>query len=340
MQFHDYHTHFQVMRHRDRNNPAVSKGASVFYDGYLRDLNRIYNRGGKEMAGFDPFTPLLMQLQRDWHEAERPYYNLWPSIIPALSKLRLDADSSFFRLPLDQLLLRFPVADNPLTWQDPQGKTWGVRVVLAQNIGMHTDADGTAVKFYKTQGDFVHAVGEKRGMAFWIDIGEAVDVDPLRPNDPAGQVHSLLYKHVICEPGKTIEWSFENMTNHWSSDMGVAYPDSLVKDVARLVCTLCLMSEDKALVEPIVLKADEEKWESTGDMTLVDKAKRRGNYGFNVGRDIEVAPHVRSASPAALYWTGVGRKVPKIRFRRGSVVHRKRMAQVPTGFLDKEKGND
>ena len=74
-------------------------------------------------------------------------------------------------------------------------------------------------------------------------------------------------------------------------------------------------------------------------MRLVEKAIRRGNYGFNVGRSIEVSPHVRSSSPAALYWTGQGRKIPKIRFRRGTVVHRKRLASVPTGFLDLEKGD-
>jgi hypothetical protein len=117
----------------------------------------------------------------------------------------------------------------------------------------------------------------------------------------------------------------------------VQYPDHIVRDVARIVCTLCLMAEDKEIVEPIVLKADEDKFDRTGDLALVAKAIRRGNYGFNVGRSIEVVPHVRSACPAALYWTGEGRKIPKIRFRRGTVVHRKRLAQVPTGFLDKEK---
>jgi len=337
MQFHDYHTHYQVMRHRDRNNPMVGKGPESFYQDYMRHLQSIYAHGGAEMAGFDPFTPLLMQLQGDWHAAGRPYYNLWPSIIPALSKLRLDADSSFFRLPLDQLLLRFPMDNNPLVWQDSLGQQWGVRAVLAQNIQMHTRRGPTNVKFYDAHPDIT---GNKRGMAFWIDIGEAVEDDPAKPHDPAGQIHSLLYKHVICEQDRTIEWSFDGMQNHWSSDMGVTYPDSIVRDIARLVCTLCLMAEDTSLVEPIVLKSDEDKYEATGDASLVAKAKRRGNYGFNVGRDIEVAPHVRSASPAALYWTGVGRRVPRIRFRRGTVVHRKRLAQVPTGFLDKDKGNE
>lgn len=337
MQFHDYHSHYNVMRHRDRNDPAVARGPEYFYDQYLAMLRQTFAVGGKAIAEFDPFTPMLMQLQRDWHEAGRPYFNLWPSIIPALSKLKMDADSSFFKLPLDQLLIRFPVANNPLSWEGEDGSKWSVRVVMAENVNLHDSGTReNKVLFYR--GD--PPANSKRGIAYWIDVGEVVDADPRKPDDVAGQVHSLLYKHVVCEEGRTIEWSFDNIPAHGSASMGVQYPDWIVRDVARLVCTLCLMAEDKDLVEPIVLKSDEDKFDRTGDMALVEKAKRRGNYGFNVGRDIEVTPHVRAASPAALYWVGKGRKIPKIRFRRGTVVHRKRLASVPTGYLDEEKGDE
>lgn len=337
MQFHDYQSHYNVMRHRDRNHPAVAGGAEAFYDDYLAMLNSAVDMGGKAIVEFDPFTPMLMQLQREWHLAGRPYYNLWPSIIPALSKLKMDADSSFFKLPLEQLLIRFPVNHNPLSWQDEHGATHSVRAVMAENVSLH-DAGlrQNKVLFYRGQ----PPANAKRGIAFWIDAGEVVDFDPKRPDDVAGQVHSLLYKHVVCEEGRSIEWSFDNIPVHSSASLGLQYPDWVVRDVARLVCTLCLMAEDKELVEPIVLKADEDKFDRTGDLTLVEKAKRRGNYGFNVGRDIEVTPHVRAASPAALYWVGKGRKIPKIRFRRGTVVHRKRLASVPTGYLDEEKGDE
>lgn len=337
MQFHDYHTHYNVMRHRERDNPVLANGPDAFYEQYLRRLRATYQHGGDIMYEFDPFTPMLMQLQRDWHAAGRPYFTLWPSIIPALSKLKMDADCSFFRLPLEELLIRFPVTNNPLCWSDKDGKEWGVRAVLAQNVRLHVNQDGKN-KIVWTHRE--EPLVSKRGIAYWIDIGEVVDCDPRKPDDVAGQIHSLMYKHLVCEEDKTIEWSFGNMPPHMSAGLGVDYPESIVRDVARLVCTLCLMAEDKELVEPIVLKADEEKFDRTGDMSLVDKAKRRGNYGFNVGRDIEVSPHVRAASPAALYWVGKGRKIPKIRFRRGTVVHRKKLAQVPTGFLDKEMERD
>jgi hypothetical protein len=93
------------------------------------------------------------------------------------------------------------------------------------------------------------------------------------------------------------------------------------------------MASDPEIVEPEVLSSDEERYSKTRDSALVDKAHRRGKVGWNVGKDIEVVPHYRRACPAALYWTGEGRRFPKVRFRRGSVIHRKRLASVPTGFL-------
>jgi hypothetical protein len=336
MQFHDYQTHFQIYKHRSPRDPIVKQGAETFYQQFLKALElRSQQVFGSDLRSHDPFSPLLMQTEQDWHAAQRPYYNLWPSIIPALTGLRLDADASHFKLPLDHLLIRFPVRNNPLSWTDSNGLEHSVRIVMAENVNLHTSEGqpGRPRLVFHKDGQETPV---KRGIAFWIDGGETVDVDPQKPHDAAGQVNSLMYKHLVCDEGKSIEWSFDHIPAHPSSDLGLHYPDQIVRDVARIVCTLCLMAEDKELVEPIVLKADEEKWDKSHDSALVEKAKRRGNFGFNVGRDIEVAPHVRAACPAALYWTGKGRKIPRIRFRRGSVVHRKRLASVPTGFFDKE----
>ena len=67
----------------------------------------------------------------------------------------------------------------------------------------------------------------------------------------------------------------------------------------------------------------------------IEKAKRRGKFGWSVGKDLQISPHIRAACPAALYWTGKGRKTPKIRFRKGCVVHKKKLQNIPTGYVDK-----
>jgi hypothetical protein len=76
---------------------------------------------------------------------------------------------------------------------------------------------------------------------------------------------------------------------------------------------------------------DEHKLNDATLSKLVEKAKRRGKFGFSLGKNIEVVPHIRRPHPA-LVWTGVGRSIPKIIMRAGSVVHRDKISQIPTGY--------
>ena len=60
----------------------------------------------------------------------------------------------------------------------------------------------------------------------------------------------------------------------------------------------------------------DRKYEDSGDRKYVDRARRRGKLGWNVGARIEVMPHYRRPHPA-LVWTGPGRAVPRIVMRKG-----------------------
>ena len=64
-----------------------------------------------------------MHNERDWEKARRPYYNVWPSIIPMLTRLNLDIDSDLIQLPLPALCIRFPkdAAKNPLKFDCRRG---------------------------------------------------------------------------------------------------------------------------------------------------------------------------------------------------------------------------
>ena len=334
MQFWDFFTHYQWAKAQPELRREVkAMNTEAFYEWYFRQMNaRAMATAGRRLEELDPFTPALLTLEREWTGAGRPYYNLWPSLLPALSRLKMEADASLFKLPLDQLLLRFPKAENPLEWEHG-GHTWAVRTVLCENTRLVRDArPGVASLLLRDGEDAPETV---RGLTFWIDAGEDLDGRPVPPEAP-NSVRRLMYKHLVCQEGHSIEWSFEHIPPHMSTDIGLVYPTWVLHAVARIVCTLCLMADDPHVVEPVVLKDDEARYDQNPDPALVEKARRRGNYGWNVGRSIEVMPHVRAASPAALYWTGEGRKVPKIRFRRGSIVHRKKFASMPTGFLDEE----
>lgn len=109
-------------------------------------------------------------------------------------------------------------------------------------------------------------------------------------------------------------------------------PIAMRNNVLRIIAVCSLLENDPDVIQPDVLNDDLEKFKQTLDPKYVEKAKRRGKFGWVIGRDIEVSPHIRAASPFALYWTGKGRTIPIIRHRKGCIVHRELVEKVPTGF--------
>ena len=87
--------------------------------------------------------------EREWEQAHRPYYNVWPSIVPMLTRLNLDLDSALIQLPLPALCVRFPKEKNPLTF-DWKGEEVQIRCMLMGEIN------------------------EGRGLSILIDVGEVM----------------------------------------------------------------------------------------------------------------------------------------------------------------------
>ena len=116
-----------------------------------------------------------MMNERDWERAKRPYYNLWPSIIPMLTRLDLDLDSDLIRLPLPALCIRFPKdpAKNPLKFDWNRDEV-AVRCILIGDINQGT------------------------GISVLIDIGELM-----------GEIGVPIYtyRNFPRKPGLTVEQS-------------------------------------------------------------------------------------------------------------------------------------
>jgi hypothetical protein len=70
-----------------------------------------------------------LQNEREWEQARRPYYNVWPSIVPMLIRLNLNLDSFLIQLPLPALCIRFPKRKNPLAFQW-KGEEVQIRCIL------------------------------------------------------------------------------------------------------------------------------------------------------------------------------------------------------------------
>ena len=92
----------------------------------------------------------------------------------------------------------------------------------------------------------------------------------------------------------------------------------MLTDCVRLCCSLCLLENDPSVIEPGVLSNDRERFEASSDDSYMDKANRHGKIGWNVGRQIEVAPHYRRPHMARV-WIGRGRFLPGGQRRQNDV---------------------
>lgn len=132
---------------------------------------------------------------------------------------------------------------------------------------------------------------------------------------------------------KGVEYCLESDKN---SSAGVSMRDMI--GIAKLVYFSTMLIDDDDFCSRDVLAKDRAKYENAdaeAKKTIEERAKRRGKNGWVFGERMESIPHLRRPH-FAIRWTGEGRKVPLLRPIKGSVVHRKKLAEVPTGFRDKE----
>ena len=115
----------------------------------------------------------------------------------------------------------------------------------------------------------------------------------------------------------------------------------------KLVALVSLLHNGDAdkIVEPILLKKYEKKYEETDDEArkqwfIRKSADLGGGRGFTVGKELQdrsvTQPHIRNAH-WAVYWTGVGRKIPKLLKRAVTFIAPKLLTEVPTGFMADEE---
>jgi hypothetical protein len=242
-----------------------------------------------------------------WHKTGCPYYDVYPSIIPMLTRLNLELAGEFIQAPrgIQHLLLRLPENQNHLVDGDVR-----VRVIFLSFQGCNREAGGV----------------RERGLVVGIDVGE-------RDGEFNLPIHTI---HAFPLDERSVEEVLASLPRFPEFDRGIEVPMTLVVDCIRLALTICLLDDDPELINPDVLTKDRDKYECADEerrAQLVDKAKRRGKFAFSLGKGIEVIPHVRRPHPC-LVWTGEGRRIPKVVKRRGSLIHRDQIERIPTGKDD------
>lgn len=295
MEFFKYQSLWSLLK--QVNCRGLFSDKDQFFDNYIEGAERTGNA----------FAFRRGLLERLWEEKERPYYNLYPAIVPMLLGLRLDIPCSTLRnISIEPIEVRLPEnLDAPgLVW--PQGR------VKSLIMGLQPVPEGV---------DAEHLVA---GLVIAFDIGEVDE-----------QGHPILsFKFFPLRDDMTIEQAADLLPPHESFDVGVPIPQETMAAVIRLCACIALIDSDSDIIAPDILKRDNAKWDGASEaqrLEIVNRAKDRGKYGWNIGASIEYAPHYRRPHPA-LVRVGKGRTLTRIVMRKGSIVHRNKITEVPSGY--------
>lgn len=248
-----------------------------------------------------------------WRQLRRPYYRVYPKVVQALTRLNIDrviADKISPPPGLKQLIVDMPVGNKLMDdGRDIRHLFWDFEAVktsrgtphltLGINYGEVVEADEVVIPMW----DIWFFPLSSISVAAQLEEIERVGVDR--------QLMAAVDRHVLSDRERRL--------------------------ATCLMLTLCLIGENPELISPDVLSADEMRVNAENRQRLVEKARRRGRYGWSVGSGVEMSPHFR-VDHLALFHTGKGRTVPVVQMRRGALVRRKKVESIPTGRLDEEHG--
>lgn len=259
-----------------------------------------------EMQG-NPFAYRRAILEQSWEGLERPYYNIFPAIVPMLLNLRLDIPCSMLRnISIEPIEVRLPEdADIPgLVWAEGRVKSL---IMGIQPVPKEVGADELIP-----------------GMVMAYDIGEiGEDGCPV-----------MSFRFFPLRDDMTVEEAAKLLPSHKSAEEGVVVPEDVRTAILRLCACIALIDSDSDIITPDILNRDKDKWDKASEAQraeILRRSRDRGKYGWNIGALIEYAPHYRRPHPA-LVRVGKGRTLTRIVMRKGSVVHRGKLTSVPSGF--------
>lgn len=241
----------------------------------------------------DPISYDHALTEYHWIKSKCPYYKVWPGLVRYLVKTDLE------KVPLESITLPDTVA------------------FLFSKEARHFEFK----RLYHLRSCLCHIHKNTEGgksFQFFIDLGEKTDEGMF-----IFSCLSFTVENVTV--GKALELANAKFQ---TNSIGFEPPEEAIENVVKCVIGSILICDGDELVEPDILNRDKGK---PLTQVIINRANRRGKNGFNLGRLLETAPHYRGPSPLALYWTGPGRKVPKLRYRRGTIVHRKTVERIPTG---------
>ena len=272
MKFHEFRTWWQ-----SQGAPFKKLGRQQFYQLESTSVSKS-----------DPVFGHILANESEWYESRQPYYKVYPCIVDALCKLKLNFNCECPKVPEGTICIRFAEG------HEPESKD-GNKIT---SLLVHADRD----------------VQKKERLLIQVTL----------KNDPD---KFYWFYFDTNDPSMTIQEGIDSAT--W------IHKDVMVL-ATRIALTVLMLADDPEIITPDVLAADQNRYDNETDdgwkMKAKEKAKQRGVFGWSIGKDIHVAPHVRRPH-WAVRWTGPGKKIPQIRPIKGCKVNWDKLTKVPTGHM-------
>lgn len=332
MEFHRFSTCFTRTKQRHPKTPP----RDVFYREGLRQLSQMPM--SSDAFGANAYALLI---EANWWDNLRPYYNLYPGIVDALLRVRLNVPAtSLLQLPKIPLSLRLATEHVSPLLQD----RYPLRAAL---LWLH-DPEQDLQPVSQRYGVPLELPPEDDHLLLYVALDWGLPAHQTAVAEPHSFARALAGQFTLRVPrhgDRTVEEMAERVIQNTAASAGpgsisdVLSPqqEAVFRSVLRLCLAVTLLPRDSELITPDVLNDDRAKLGQGRDEELQQKAARRrgGEIGWDVGREIwekrEISPHYRNPH-LAHFWVGEGRTKCILKLRAGAVVQRHLLRQVPTGY--------
>lgn len=306
MKFHEWATSYDRVRAITDNRLCVSvETPQKYYFDVLRECQRrkqeVYEAFPSKPGRVDTFHQAVATFRDEWswYDSGRPYFKVWPSIAKTLVDFPLKMRGDAINPPsgCKTILLRFPVSVEPVRGTDKD------KMCLC--LASYEVEDSQRIigcNFRVLENDATSQMDTTDGFFYFFAKNE------------------LEIEFAMKEA--------ESQQSKQRNELGTAW--------LRLAVAVALIADDPSIITPDVLSKDRDRYDRETDEAwkerAVERARRRGVVGWNVGADYEVCPHYRRPHFGIRY-TGKSRRVPRIVPIKGAVVHRSKLTEVPTGYI-------
>jgi hypothetical protein len=260
---------------------------------YAAEIERSQNQAialahmAEESAVAHAVSNIQMSCEQEWLRVNRPYYKIYPSLLPYFVNTKLNVPSEFFGLPFPSFVIRLPAEHNveQLRLDDKHF----VKTILVGGWDGKLPAwlIGNGIEHQYT-----------RQLILFIDINEIEQLPG--ENDvffPVLTYQQLLFnddKQTIEEALITNTQNCKRIRDNQVIDGGIPVPLSVSETCLRIaVATALLATGGDQIVEHDVLNRDLQTYiqakqaeNQETQRKIVQRAVRNHKHGFTIGREI------------------------------------------------------